>query len=831
MKRRTLLHVGLFLCIFCTLVISNAPTSGLQAAPSAAPAAGSQTLSAIAADPATPPEALVGRYCVSCHNEKVAVNGVNAGLHLDKADAKQVANSAEVWEKVIVKLRTRSMPPPGNRRPDSATYDAVVSWLETELDGAAEREPNPGRSVLRRLNRLEYANAVRDLLAVEVDADALLPIDELRFGFDNNGSALSVTPLLLERYLSAAYKIGSLAVGEPEVRPGSETYPVDLFLLQEDRMSDDLPFGSRGGIAVRHHFPVDGEYTVKATLQRNSRGYARGLFEPHQVDFRLDGERIKRETIGGAPKMAIPGPPFAQAGTLGNEEAELYMLTDVDARLEARFFAEAGSRVVSVTFLNENLVPEGPLRPPMTEVDRVQYKGGDPAVDHIEITGPFNVTGVSETPSHQKIFACRPTRTEEERSCARTILAPLARRAYRRPVTDQDVEALVDVYESVRVDGEGFEAGIRAGIARILVGPEFLFRVESEPADVAPGTVYRVSDIEMASRLSFFLWSSIPDDELLDAAEGGRLKDAVVLEQQVRRMLRDPRSRTLVTSFAGQWLYLRNLSSSKPDAGLFTEFDSSLRDAFRQETELFVESTLREDQSVLKLIDADYTFLNERLARHYGIPDVYGSHFRRVTLGSEFDARRGLMGQGSLLTVTSYSNRTSVVLRGKWVLENLLGAPLPPPPPDIPSLERNGALGQMPLRQLLEQHRANPACAVCHSRMDPLGFALENFNAIGQWRTTDARIPIDASGVLPDGTKIDGPAGLRKALLAHPDQFVGTVAERMLTYALGRGLEPYDVPAIRRITREAAQDDYRWSSLILATVRSMPFQMRKAEQP
>jgi hypothetical protein len=527
--------------------------------------------------------------------------------------------------------------------------------------------------------------------------------------------------------------------------------------------------------------------------------------------------------------MAIPGPAFAQAGTLGNEEAELYQLTDVDAHLEARFFAKAGSRVVGVTFLNQNLVPEGPQRAPMTEVDKVQFKGGEPAVDHIEVSGPFKVTGVGDATSRAKIFVCNPARPAEETACARKILSTLARRAYRRPVLDKDIRALMDVYEAGR-EGDDFDAGIRAGLSRILVGPEFLLRVERDPANAAPGSIHRVTDLELASRLSFFLWSSIPDDELLTAAEQGRLKDPAVLDAQVRRMLRDPKSRTLITSFAGQWLYLRNLAAARPDSGIFTEFDSSLRDAFRQETELFVESTLREDQSVLRMLDADYTFLNERLAKHYGIPNVYGSHFRRVALGPEFDARRGLLGQGSLLTVTSYANRTSVVLRGKWVLENILGAPPPPPPPNIPALERNGAIGKLPLRQLMEAHRANPVCAVCHSRMDPLGFALENFDAIGQWRTADAGTPIDASAVVPDGTKFDGPAGLRKVLLSRPEQFAGTVIERLLTYALGRGLEYYDTPAIRDITRSAAKDDYRWSSLILATVKSMPFQMRKADE-
>ena len=828
MRRRALLFAGvLSFAAALGTVPAASQQPGPRVTPPAAPVASTPAAPTPAAPtPGAPHRAVLNRYCVTCHNQRL----LTAGLALDRLDLDSVVKDATVWEKVVRKLRTHSMPPAGLPRPDAAGYDAVATYLETALDRELALRPNPGWTVLRRLNRFEYTNAVRDLLGVEVDGDSILPIDEVKFGFDNISSSLSVTPLLLERYMSAAYKIADLAVGETEVRPGSEAYPVDLFLQQDERMSPDLPFGSRGGIVVRHHFPVDGEYTVKVTLQRNSRGYVRGLFEAHQLDFRVDGARVGQVTIGGGPKMAVPGPPFSQAGTLGEEESDLYQLTDVDAHLEARFTAKAGSRLVGVTFMDENLVPEGVLRPKMTEVDKVQNKGGQPAVEHVEIAGPFNVTGVTDTESHKKIFVCRPANPREEEPCAQKILTGLARRAYRRPLTVREAQTLIGVYKSVRGGGEDFEGGIRGGISRILVGPEFLYRVERGPATAAPNSVRRISDLEMATRLSFFLWSSIPDDALLTAAEQGTLKDPVVLEQQVRRMLADPRATSLVTNFAGQWLYLRNLRGSRPDPGIFTEFDSSLRDAFRQETELFVASTLEEDQSVLRLIDANYTYLNERLARHYGIPDVYGSHFRRVTLDGPFDVRRGLMGQGSLLTVTSYANRTSVVLRGKWVLENILGAPPPPPPPNVPALERSGAIGKLPLRQLMQQHRANPVCAVCHNRMDPIGFSLENFDAIGQWRTNEGGAPIDASTVLQDGTAFNGPAGLRQVLMNQPDQFAGTIAERMLTYALGRGLEYYDQPAIRGIVREARQKDYRWSSLILATVKSMPFQVRKAEQ-
>ena len=771
---------------------------------------------------------LVDGYCVICHNQRLAT----AELMLDTLNIEQVAEHPETWEKVVAKLRARQMPPVGMPRPDEAAVDAFVAYLETELDRAAAADPNPGRPTLRRLNRTEYTNAIRDLLAIDVDADAFLPIDETQHGFDNIGAALSVTPGLLERYLSAARLISGLAVGEREVQASSFSVKLDPFLLQEERMSEDLPFGSRGGVAIRYYFPADGEYTIKVTLRRNSRGYVIGLYEPHRLDILLDGRRIELFTVGGGDAMATPGPPFSRASAIGDQASEAYQLVDVDRNLEVRFFATAGERLVGVTFLDEHLVSEYPvLRPRIeTEFDRVQWKGGNPAINTVEIRGPHSVAAVGDTPSREKVFVCRPADVADEEPCARRILSTLARHAYRRPVVDGDVQALLAVYESGRNEG-GFEAGIRAALTRILVGPEFLFRLEREPATLQAGTVYRVSDLELASRLSFFLWSSIPDDELLEVAESGTLKDPVILERQVRRMLADPRfARAFTSNFAAQWLRLRNLRESEPDGELFPQFDENLREAFRQETELLVESMLREDQSVLRLVDADYTFLNERLARHYGIPNVYGSHFRRVTLGPGFDARRGLLGHGSLLTVTSYANRTSVVLRGHWILENLLNAPPPPPPPDVPALESAGAIGEMPLRQLMEKHRELPACSGCHAPMDPLGFALENFDAVGQWRITDAGTTIDASAVLPDGTAFGGPAGLRQVLLRSPERFAHTVAERLLTYALGRGVEYYDSPTVREIVRQAAREDYRWSSLILATVNSVPFQMRSARQ-
>src|SRR3989454_4559060 len=770
---------------------------------------------------------LLDTYCVTCHNQKTAV----AGLMLDKVDPAKAGQDPAVWEKVVHKLRTRTMPPPGRPRPDAPSYKALITPLETELARAAVAKPNPGRPAIRRLNRTEYANAIRDLLAIDIDAESLLPVDEVDQGFDNIGDALSVTPVLLERYLSAARVIGRMAVGGFKARPFSEKYELAKFLTQDERMSEDLPFGSRGGIAVRHYFPADGEYTIRVFLQRNSRDYIRGLAEPHPLDFRIDAERIKLLTVGGGDELkGEPGPTFSQAAKIGDPASETYEHGEAEQDLEVRFHAKAGQHLVAVTFLSKGTIPEGAYQASLSQFQLVQYKGGNPYIDNVVIPGPYNAPGVSETPSRQQVFVCRPKRTPEEDACAEKILSMLARRAYRRPPTDKDVRTLLHVYQDGRREG-GFEAGIQAALERMLAGPEFLFRIERDPTGVGLDAAYRISDIELASRLSFFLWSSIPDDELLKLAERGRLKDPAIFKQQVRRMLRDPRSRSLATNFASQWLYLRNLGSKTPDPKLFPEFDDNLREAFQKETELFLESTFREDQSILRLLDVNYTFLNERLARHYRIPNVYGSYFRRVTLASDFDVRRGLLGQGSLLTVNSYANRTSVVLRGKWLLENLLGAPPPPPPPNVPSLDDSGSEGKpLPLRQLMEKHRKNPACAGCHAAIDPLGFALENFDAIGQWRTHDAGTPVDSSGVLPDGTKLEGVSGLRNVLLSRPEEFASVFAEKMLIYALGRRLDYYDFPAIRQIVREAEKHDYRWSALILATAKSLPFQMRRSSK-
>lgn len=752
-----------------------------------------------------PERQLLDTYCVTCHNARLHT----AGLALDGLDVADVGKDAQTWEKVLRKVRTGAMPPPGRRRPDGAVSANFAAHLETMLDRAALINPNPGSLPDHRLNRAEYGNAVRDLLAMDIDTESLLPGDDSAYGFDNIADVLSVTPALLDRYLSAARTISRLAIGDPLIGPVVETFEVPFMLAQESRVSEDLPFGSRGGILIRYSFPLDGEYVIKIRLKRGGAVEAiQGLAEPSQIDVRLDGVRVKQFTVGGKGK----GP---QSNALTADEG-----------LEVRVPVKAGARKVGISFVQNIAEPEGILRPRTSVVDRGFGKDDGPGVGSVEIGGPFNVTGPGDTSSRQKIFVCRPTRTEDQEVCAKKILSTLARRAYRRPVTAADVQPLLAFYRAGQSQ-RGFEAGIERALRRILVDPEFLFRTERDPANVAPDTAYRISDLQLASRLSFFLWSSIPDDELMDVAARGRLKEPGVLEAQVRRMLADARSNALVSNFAGQWLYLRKLKAMTPDPLVFPDFDEELRQGFQRETELFVGSMLREDRGVVDLLSANYTFVNERLARHYGIPNIYGSHFRRVAVGNE---RGGLFGQGSLLFVTSYGNRTSPVLRGKWILENIFNAPPPPPPADVPALKENDEVGgkALTVRQRLEEHRKNPVCASCHSQMDPLGFALENFDALGKWRTSEADAPIDASGVLSNGTKFEGLAGLREVLLSRRAEFVTTVTEKLLTYALGRGLNYYDAPAVRAITREAGRTDSRWSSLILGIVESRPFQMRRS---
>ena len=757
--------------------------------------------------PGAPQRKLLDQYCVTCHNQRLKT----ANLMLDKMDVEHIADGAEVWEKVIRKIHGGTMPPVGMPRPDQATLRGLAEWLETSLDRAAVSNVNPGRTALHRLNRTEYANAIRDLLALDVDTTALLPGDDESNGFDNIADVLKVSPLLLEQYVAASRKISSLAVGDPKTPPVGQIYRIPPDLAQENHI-EGLPLGTRGGVLIRHNFPLDADYDFSISLLRNIVGYMPGMEFAHRVEITIDGKRVFSVRVGGPDDNLMMDTNLGVAGET------------IDARLKTRVPVKAGPHAVGFTFAQKNLAEsDEPLQPFTRDLD-LQNMNGIPLIDHVEIAGPFDAKGPGDTPSRRRIFICKPGNGIDDITCAKQILTALAKRAYRRPVTEGDLENLLSFYQAGKNQGN-FESGIENALRLILANPKFIFRAESD-ASVAAGGVHRISDLELASRLSFFLWSSIPDDTLINVAAQGKLKDPAVLEQQVKRMLADPRSDALIKNFAGQWLFLRNLQSVAPDGQTFPNFDDNLRQAFRTETEMFFGSILREDRSVLDLMAANYTFVNERLARHYGIPNVYGSQFRRVTLMDE--NRRGLLGQGSVLTVTSYPNRTSAVLRGKWILENVLGTPPPAPPPNVPALKENGEGKQLSLRQLMEQHRANPACATCHKVMDPLGLALENFDAVGQWRTKEPAGPIDAAGQLADGTKVTGVADLRQALLQHPEQFVGTVTEKLLTYALGRGLEYYDMPVVRGIVRDAAKSNYRFSSLVIGIVQSAPFEMRKA---
>jgi len=783
----------------------------------------------------SPARELVSKYCVTCHNERLKT----ANLLLDKADD-QVANAPDTWERVVVQLRGRSMPPVNMPRPDNATYDAVATWLETELDRAAAAKPNPGRPAsLHRLNRTEYANAVRDLLGVEIDPTTMLPPDAQAYGFDTNADALGVEPALLDRYLTAAAKIARLAVGDPTIRPAFDRYTAvkgnsneQTWLWQTERLDESFSLGSRGGVAARHYFPVDGEYIFKVRLLRTYGGGIKGLHVPATIDVRVDGARIGQFTIGG-----------------GVTEAR----EDADDMLQVRAPMTAGLHHVLATIVKtEDIKAEGlgPARIPIWNREG-DVLSAELSISSLLIGGPYNGRVPTDSPSRRRIFTCVPVNANEdtasasakasagsrrsspesdasEGGCATKILSSLARRAYRRAVTTDDVATLMDFYQRARAERD-FDNGIRAALERLLTSPDFLFRIEADPEKVLPGTAYRLSDVELASRLSFFLWSSLPDEELLDLAIRGKLRDPGVLDQQVRRMLAEPRARrALVDNFFGQWLQTRNVWLLTPDANTkFPWFDDNLRSAMVRETELFLDDQLKADRGIADLLTSDTTFVNEQLARHYGISGVYGSHFRRVTLADE--NRWGLLGKASVLAVTSYPTRTSPTIRGKWLLENILAAPVPPPPPNANTNLDESKLGKTTtVREMLEQHRANPICASCHARMDPLGFSLENFDAVGQWRTMDGEAPINANGVLLDGTKVDGPAALRRALMARKEQFVRTVTGKLLTYAIGREMQYADAPAIRAIVRTAAADDDRWSSTILAIVKSAPFQMRRS---
>jgi len=748
--------------------------------------------------------AVLDRYCAGCHSAKVKT----AGLDLQTLIPDNVSASPEAWEKVVQKLGARYMPPAGLPRPDERTYDAVVSALASSLDAAAAAKPNPGRTdTFRRLNRTEYQNSIRDLLALDIDMTSLLPSDESAHGFDNV-TVGELSPTLLERYLSVAQKVSRLAIGTPARSPGGDTVVLPPDLSQEAHF-EKLPFGTRGGKVMQYTFPVDAEYEIQIRLTRDRNEHVEGLSEPEEVDVLLDGERLKAFTVM---------PPTGGADHSG-----------VDRHLKVRVPVKAGPHVVSATFpKSASVLLETERQPYNANFNSDRHPRIHPAVYALTINGPYDAKGPGETPSRRRIFVCNPSKPAEEEGCARQILTTLIRRAYRRPVTEADLGIPLKFYKEARTEG-GFEAGIEMALRSILMSAEFLFRVEQDPPNVARNTAYAVSDLELASRLSFFLWSSIPDDELLEVAIQRKLRRPAVLEQQVRRMLADPRSRALVNNFAQQWLYLRNLALANPDFRLFPDFDDNLRQSFRQETELFFDSIMREDRSVLDLLQANYTFLNERLAKHYGIRHVYGSRFRRVTFDAD-GVRGGLLRQGSFLTVTSYANRTSPVIRGKWILDNILGLPPPPPPPFVPSLKENHDTSiVLPMRQRLAEHRANPACSGCHSLMDPVGFTLENYDAVGRWRIDEGTTPIDASGGLPDGRKFTGVSELRDALLSRPELFVTTLSGKLLTYALGRGVEYYDAPAVRKIVQQARTEDFRFSSLIMGIVSSTPFQMRRSQ--
>ena len=791
----------------CGLVVALWLAAAWRAVPQAANSQGQPATPSARSGTATDARAVVSRYCATCHNAR----SKTAGLALDSLDLGRVSDDGEVWEKVVRKLRAGAMPPIGAPRPDQATSEALVSWLETTLDRAAVAKPNPGRPALHRLNRAEYANAIRDLVALDVDAAALLPPDDSSSGFDNNADVLGVSPALLEHYLSAARKISALAVGDLAIGPSTDTYRVRGDMSQ-DVHREGLPLGTRGGLQVRHTFPLDGEYVIKVKLLETTLASVRGLEYAHQLEVLLDGERIHVASVGGDADFS--------ASPINATD----VVNDLGARLTMRLPIKAGPRTLVATFVQKTAAEDvGRMQQfRRTTVDTTDHTGV-PHVEGITIAGPFKPTGPGETPSRSRVFVCRPTSPAAEGPCATKIIGTLARRAYRRPVVQAELARLVTVYQAGRRDGS-FDTGIERALRAILASSKFVFRVEREPAGAASGAPYQISGLDLASRLSFFLWSSIPDDELIDVASRGQLRNPAVLERQVRRMLADPRSRALVDNFAGQWLQLRNLRSTNPDQNEFPDFDDNLRQAFQQEAELLFDSVIREDRSLVDLLTADYTFVNERLAAHYRIPNVYGSHFRRVTLTDE--ARKGLLGKGAILMLTSHPDRTSPVVRGKWILDNLLGMPPPPPPNNVPPLEDSRGAKVRTLREQMEAHRANPVCASCHKLMDPLGFALENFDAVGAWRTRDGGEPIDASGQISDGSRVDGVVTLRQALIKRPEVFVGTFTEKLLTYALGRGLDYYDRPAIRAIVRDAARSDFHFSSLAIAMVKSMPFQMR-----
>ncbi|MCE2541752.1 MAG: DUF1592 domain-containing protein [Acidobacteria bacterium] len=789
-----------------------APTATARAPQAAGATATAQVQQAAGAPAAAAGDdhaALLQRYCVTCHNGRLQT----AGLALDAVEVstEHVAAHPELWEKVVQKLRSRTMPPAGRPRPAGAAYGAFASWLETTLDTAALARPNPGRPLLHRMNRTEYRNAVRDLLAVDADVSAL-PADDSTYGFDNIADALGVSPLLIESTVTTARKVSRLAVGSPAIPAATITHKTPEDLTQDYHLRD-LPLGTRGGVRFAEHFPVDAEYELRVRLRRTAVGAIRGISEEHQVELTLDGERVALFPVGSADAYR---PIVINEQNPGQTATKAFT---ADEAMRVRLPITAGRHEIVAAFVGRPAaLSEEVARPFLRSFVGTSSRRGLPDVDSVLIAGPFGAVRPGDTPGRRRIFTCRPEGPADELPCARSILSRLGRLAYRRPLEAPELDRLIDFYREGRRDG-GFEAGIELALRFVLASPQFIFRLEAEPAAVEAGAVYPLADLDLASRLSFFLWSSIPDDER------GRLTDPAELTRQVRRMLADSRASALVENFAGQWLYLRNLGNTHPDPPTFPDFDDNLRRALQRETELFFESIMHEDRSVLDLLTADYTFVNERLARHYGMRGIYGDRFRRVPVTDE--ARRGLLGHGSVLTVTSYATRTSPVLRGNWILENLLGAPPPPPPPDVPDLEDTGSAEGLSIRERLTRHRANPACATCHARMDPYGFGLENFDAIGRWRGTGADgQPIDASDVLPDGTAFDGPSELREAILQRPGTFVETFTRKLLTYAIGRGLEYFDAPAVRGIVTAAASENYRFSSIVTGIVMSDAFRMK-----
>jgi mono/diheme cytochrome c family protein len=795
MKSRTILVVFAFL--------SGTQQSWAQSAASPASA------------PASSPEqysAMTKKYCIGCHNEKTKT----AGLVLEKRDLSQVASEAPLWEKVVRKLRAGEMPPSGMPRPDKASLDSFAGYLEDTLDQAFAAHANPGRVMVHRLNRTEYSNAVRDVLRFDVDTSTLLPPDDSASGFDNIAQALTLSPVLMDRYVSASAKIARMAVGDPQVGVSTAAYRPTPDLSQDQHI-EGLPLGTVGGLVAKHYFPLDGEYVFEPKISRSINGVAHGLEDVHALEVTIDGARVSLVHFGGVEEDGA-------SHRNGKEAADL-----IDARFVFRMKVSAGTHTVGLAFLRHSAAQAASVWQQFlnTTIDTNETSGA-PHLDKVIIAGPFNASGPGDTPSRRAIFICRASAEKDELPCARKILTNLARKAYRRPVNGADMETLLSLYQNRRNNKGTFEQGIEMAIRRVISGPEFLFRIESDPATGDPKAPYRISDIELASRLSFFLWSTVPDDQLYNVAVAGKLHEQPVLEAQVRRMLADPKANALVSNFADQWLQLRNLRGVVPDPTIFPDFDDNLRQAMVRETELLFGNVMRQNRPVTELLTADYTFINERLARHYGIPGIYGDRYRKIAITDE--SRKGLLGQASILTLTSVAIRTSPVGRGKWILINMLGTPPAPPPPNVPAL--NEAKGEKPLsmRERMAAHRANPVCATCHKVMDPIGFSLENFDAVGRWRMTDNGARIDAADSMYDGTKVEGAVGLREFLLnrggAQGEVFIQTVTEKLLTYALGRPVDYYDMPAVRKIVRESAKNNYRFADLILGIVSSTSFEMR-----